>query len=401
MAQRVAKPVVLAYLAFVLVGVGAGVGGVLLPAQIRDYDVDRATIGITFFTGSAGYVLAGSTTGALIHRFGTRLALVIGGSAFVLAALGTATRPPFVGLVLLQLGVGYGTGLLESVLNAYLTTLSNATTLLNRLHAFFGVGALAGPVLASWMLGFAAWPQVWLVMAVAGGGLVAGFLFVFPRSEPDLHPPGSELERSGGMFRAALRQRGVLLGTILLAVYVGLELGVGNWAFSYLVEARQQGDLLAGYTVSGYWLGLTLGRFLISPVTARLGLTTVGLMYACLAGATAAATLIWVLPDGVGVSGGFVLLGFFLGPIFPTMMAIAGQLSVARLVPTAIGVMNAGSLLGGAALPWLAGAIGQRVGIWTLMPFAVTLALVQWALWRPIAQQLHWNPDREQDRDRT
>jgi hypothetical protein len=54
-------------------------------------------------------------------------------------------------------------------------------------------------------------------------------------------------------------------------------------------------------------------------------------------------------------------------------------------------------VLGGAALPWLAGTIGQRVGIWTLMPFAVTLALAQWALWWPIAQELHrphLDPDR-------
>jgi hypothetical protein len=47
------------YVAFILVGVNAGVSGVLLPPQIRDYGVDKATIGITFFTGSAGFVLAG------------------------------------------------------------------------------------------------------------------------------------------------------------------------------------------------------------------------------------------------------------------------------------------------------------------------------------------------------
>jgi hypothetical protein len=66
MLSRAAKPVVLAYLAFVVFGVSAGIGGVLLLAQMRDYGVDRATIGITFFTGSAGFVLAGSTAGALI-----------------------------------------------------------------------------------------------------------------------------------------------------------------------------------------------------------------------------------------------------------------------------------------------------------------------------------------------
>src|SRR5690349_4796371 len=66
-------PVLLAYAAFVLVGVNAGVNGVLLAAQMDDYAVSRATLGLTFFASSAGFVLAGVTAGALIHRFGTRI----------------------------------------------------------------------------------------------------------------------------------------------------------------------------------------------------------------------------------------------------------------------------------------------------------------------------------------
>ena len=42
----------LAYAAFVLVGVNVGASGVLLPEQITDYGVDKATIGLIFFTSS-------------------------------------------------------------------------------------------------------------------------------------------------------------------------------------------------------------------------------------------------------------------------------------------------------------------------------------------------------------
>src|SRR5262245_56807898 len=119
-AFRTRLPVLLAYGLFVLVGLGAGVSGVLLLAQIRDYGVDQATIGITFFTNSAGFVLGGVTSGPLIHRYGTRMALLGGGAAFVLASLYLATRPPFAAFVIVQILVGYGTGIVESVLNAYL-----------------------------------------------------------------------------------------------------------------------------------------------------------------------------------------------------------------------------------------------------------------------------------------
>jgi fucose permease len=433
MRRAAGTPVLLAYVAFALIGVGAGVNGVVLAAQLDDYAVDKATIGITFFTSSAGFVVAGMTAGALIQRFGFRIALAVGGGGMVLAGLYTATHPRFVAFAILQVLVGYATGVLESVLNAYLAALPNSTTLLNRLHAFFGVGALVGPPLATWIVDRTSWTVVLLALGLAYVPVVAGFLIAFPRPRPhisdvtagtDISPgsvaggPGTALQGPApdptpapdpvpvpdsapapapdrGLLRPALRQRGVLLGAALLAVYVGLELGVGNWGFSYLIQARGQSEALAGYSVSGYWLGLTLGRFLISPVATRLGATAVGLMFACLAGVMAAAALAWLVPAAVAASAAFVLLGFFLGPIFPTTMAVVPRLTSARLVPTAIGVMNAGSVVGGSALPWLAGAIAQGVGLWTLLPFAVTLALVQLAIWRPIARRIRsgYGPD--------
>jgi fucose permease len=393
----------LAYATFVLVGTSAGVGGVLLLAQLTDYGVDRTTIGITFFTGSVGFVLGGLTTGPLLHRYGQRITMTVGGAAFLLVGLFLASRPPFAAFVLAQLVVGYAGGVLESALNAYLTTLPDAPTLLNRLHAFFGVGALIGPALATRIVGAASWTVVWLVLAVACAPLLAGFLVAYPGTAhagtppPDAAPgdeapgegaPAATPAAAGGLLRTALVDRGVLLGSALLTVYVGLEIGVGNWAYSYLVNGRGLSALLAGYSVSGYWLGLTLGRFVISPVAARLGATVVGLMYTSLAGVAVAATLAWLSPGRVLASLALIPLGFFLGPIFPTTMAIAPQLTAERLVPSAIGVMNAGSVVGGAALPWLAGALGQEVGIWTLLPFAVTLALLQFAVWWPIANRI-------------
>ena len=124
--------------------------------------------------------------------------------------------------------------------------------------------------------------MVWLVLAVACVPLVAGFLLAYPRALPAA--PGSKrlsTERrvvtirpaQPGSLVAALREPGVLLGALLL-VYVGLEIGVGNWGFSYLVQARGLSRTLAGYSVSGFWLGLTAGRFLISPVADRVGLST-------------------------------------------------------------------------------------------------------------------------------
>jgi len=401
--RQARPPVLMSYAAFVLVGINVGISGVLLPSQMASYGVGRATIGITFFTSSAGFVLASVSTGALIHKAGIRIALTAGGVAFTLAGLYLASRPPFAAFVLAQLVVGYGTGVLEAALNVYIAGLPGATTLLNRLHAFFGVGALVGPPLAAWILGFASWTVVWLVVSVACVPLVAGFLLAYPgpeQSPPDVHgTPAGHAVPDGpstvtapsparrGMLHSALRDRGVQLGAAMLFVYVGVELGVGNWGFSYLVQTRALPVSLAGYTISGFWLGLTLGRFLISPIAARAGATTAAMIYACLAGISVAIVAAWVSPAVVACVA-FGLLGFFLGPVFPTTMAIVPQLTRPRLVPTAIGVMNGGAVIGGSALPWLVGTLAQSAGMWVLLPFVLALSLAQFAVWRPIAARL-------------
>jgi fucose permease len=169
---------------------------------------------------------------------------------------------------------------------------------------------------------------------------------------------------------------------------VGLEIGVGNWAYSLLTEEHGQGPLLAGWSVSGYWLGLTLGRFVISPVAARAGLTAAGTSFACLVGVTGTALLGWVAPTGAVATVALVLMGCFLGPLFPTAIAVVPDLAEPRLVATAIGVINGLSVLGGALFPWLAGALAQGVGVWTLLPFATVLAVTQLVLWRQVTTRM-------------
>jgi fucose permease len=202
--------------------------------------------------------------------------------------------------------------------------------------------------------------------------------------------PGAQI---GGV--ACAPPTAVLLGAALLAVYVGLEFGVGNWAHGYRVEARAAPDLFARFAVSGYWLGLTLGRFLISPAATRLTPTQVGLTltYTCLIGVATATGLTWWAPSFAIAVTGLALLGFFLGPIFPTTMAVTPRVTEPRLVPTAMGVMNAGSVISGSALPWLGGALAERIAAWTLLPMTLALALLQLLIWSRLARRVR-NPDQ-------
>jgi fucose permease len=191
-----------------------------------------------------------------------------------------------------------------------------------------------------------------------------------------------------GLLAAALRDRGVLLAAVFLTVYVGVEMSMGSWGVNYLQEHHGLSEGLAGASLSGYWLGLTVGRFVISPVSTALRWTTARMTSVCLAGVIACGVALGLAPAGLFATVCLALLGFFLGPLFPTAIAVVPQLTSPRLVPTAVGLMNAVSVVGGAALPWLAGTLGDVAGIGTLVPFVTGLAVVQLLVWRAVAAQM-------------
>jgi fucose permease len=385
--------ILLSYAIFILIGISAGAPGVLLPAQIDDYGVDKATIGIMFITFSTGYAAGGALSGPILHRLAERATLGLGAGLFLAFSLVMATGPPFAALIALQVIGGFGTGLLDSALNTQIAPLPNSTTLLNRLHAFFGVGALIGPVLAGWQLDLGRpWTATWLTIAVLLVPLLASAVLLSPGRSPASAGESRGGEVAPNLLRTTLSHRAVWLAALFLLVYVGAEVSIGNWAPSLLVEDRGQDVLISSLVVSGYWLGLTVGRFTVSPLAIRLGYGPVAMIYGCLAGTALGALIAWVVPGPVGASVGLIMVGFFYGPLFPTTVAVMPQLTPAHLMPTAIGIVVAMAATGGALLPWVAGALADGTGIWSLLPYTLLTTGVMMAIWWRIATRLAPRP---------
>jgi fucose permease len=173
--------------------------------------------------------------------------------------------------------------------------------------------------------------------------------------------------------------RFVWVGSIFLFLYVGAEVSLGSWSYSLLTESRGQSPLLAGWMVSGYWLGLTIGRVVLGHVAERIGAPR--LILWCLVGVLASVLLFWPAPNGIVDASALWLTGFALGPVFPSTIAVVGRVLPLRLQPTAIGFLASVGSMGGAAFPWIAGNLAQRFGLWALLPFDSVLAVGMIALW--------------------
>lgn len=373
--------IAIAFASFVFIGLGAGVGGVLLPAQIADYQITKSTYGFIFVAFSAGYLLSGAASGTLVARLGVRGDLAAGAGLYLAAAVAAAAGPPFAVLVLLNLLLGFGTGVLDAGLNAYLAALPRNTALLNMLHAFFGVGALLGPVFAEVVLATGhTWRAVYLLLAALAAPLLACFVLLFPAVTP--RPAGEH-----PLLRTTARHAAVWLGGLFLCLYVGVETSIGNWGFSLLTSGGTYTSRTAAWLVSGYWLGLTAGRFTLSRIAERLRLDASTLSFACLAGVLGSLLLAW-LGGAAGSAAGLVLTGYFLGPLFPTTIAVVPRLVSGRLVPTAVGLLVGLSVLGGAAFPWLAGTLAQWLGFGSLLPYTLALGVLLVASWWAVARRL-------------
>ncbi len=374
----------LAFLSFILIGASDGALGVLLPGLGRQYGVDKAVVGLLFLTGSIGYVTAAFSNGLLIERLGHRLSLSVGITLFLLAVVTISLAPPFAGVLIAAMGIGCGAGMIDAGLNAYIALLPENTARLNYLHAFYGVGAWLGPVVATTMLAAGwQWNGVYLVWAGLSLILIVGVSLFFANRLSAA--PAETKKAHSNVLASALRLRVVWLAAFFLLFYVGSEVSLGNWSYSLLTEVRQQAPVFSGWAVSGYWLGLTIGRFSLANLAGRVGRKR--LIQGCLAGVVLGILLIWLAPSGVVAAAGLWLTGFSLGPIFPTTIAQMSTLVPARVLPSAIGFLASLGSMGAAFFPWLAGALAQQLGLWSLLPYVIALALVMLGLWLALQRQ--------------
>ncbi len=387
MSHRAATPpavrrrIAVSFAAFVLIGATDGATGVLLPSLQTDYGVGKGVISFIFLAITSGYFIAAFGSGLLVALLGQRRFLMLGAVAFAVGAGAVSLRPPFALLLATMLALGFGFAIMDAGLNTYITGLPANTTLLNNLHAFYGIGGFVGPIIASGVLAAGlSWSIVYALWSACGLILLVGFGLLFDAAPTGVRRPVTQTA-GRGLLTDTLRLRLVWLAAIFLLFYVGTEVSLGSWSYSFLTEVRHHGSLVSGWSVSGYWLGITLGRLTLARLAARLTIADASLIRACLIGAAIGVLVIWLVPLPAVAAFGLWLTGYALGPIYPTTIALVPGLVPARLVPSAVGFLASLGSMGAALFPWLAGNLAQAVGLWSLMPYALGLTVIMSSVW--------------------
>ncbi|OLE33155.1 MAG: hypothetical protein AUG45_08170, partial [Ktedonobacter sp. 13_1_20CM_3_54_15] len=284
----------LAFFAFILIGANDGALGVLIPSMRLHYGVDKATIGLLFLFQTVGYLVAAFNSGLLVEKLGNRRFLVLGVVSFLLGVGTLSLMPQFMVILIMMLPLGFGVAIIDAGLNTYIASMPRNAALLNYLHAFYGIGALLGPLIASTILAIRwGWNSVYILWIGMSLVLLIGFQLVF-REQNISQREDTATRPESNVLLAALSVPMVWIAALFMLIYVGAEVSVGSWTYSFLTEERHAPILLAGWMVSGYWIGLTLGRLTLARVTLRIG--SERLILGCLVGVVIGALFVWLLP---------------------------------------------------------------------------------------------------------
>lgn len=369
--------VALSFYAFIAIGMAEGGLGVLIPSIQATYHLTPATVTLLFLSQLSGYIVAAIASSLLSSRLGLARMLLLAAVLLTSALIIYAFSPLWSVMVAAGILLGLGIGLIDAGINTYIASDQRHADLTGILHAFYGIGALLGPAIATTLLAIdLEWRQIYQVFAAVVAGVIIGMGWaVLYRYAPMRRQHTHSTASAGLNLRVALRTPIVVMAGLLLMIYVGMESSVGNWAYSVQAVGRGTSTMLAGYSVSAYWFGLTLGRLAMGRLVRQLGANR--LLDGCL-GLLAIALLIWwQLP-----SAWFVLpvIGFALGPIFPTTIWLMPQRVATALVPAAIGFMTSVASLGAATIPtsmgWLATRSNLEIIPALLLPLGGLLILL-------------------------
>ena len=382
--------IAIAFLSYIAIGLPGGVLGVAWPSVRASFALSLDAIGTLFIARTAGYFLSAYSNGQFVSRLGIGRFVALSSTLGALGTLGYALSPSWGVMVFCGLVAGIGTGAIDAGMNTYFAA-NHSPSLMNWLHACFGLGAAVAPAMTTAILGAGySWRWSYAVVSVILGLTALCFAATARawrlRREPQLkgetteETSSTEGDAGPGRVRAVdtLRLPAVWLGITMFFVYTGLEVSGGQWPYTLFTEARAVEHATAGFWVSAYWASLTIGRILFGIAANRFGV--VSLLRVAMLGSVCGTALIWWNPTQAVSFAGLALLGFALAPLFPLSISDTPRQIGARHAPNAIGFQVAAASLGIAVLPGLGGFLAERLGLEVIGPFLVALAVVMFLL---------------------
>lgn len=384
---------------FVL-GMGDGVLGAILPTIEKYYGISYAIVSLIWLGNALGYITIAFTAHKVDELLGKYKMAILScvGSAVMLSICSSGVHQ-FVVIVIGFYFAGVGAAMGLSQFNIFLSKFDKGNTYLGWFHGSYGLGAFISPLIATAMVENAGvkWNYYYLIplsitcfntifVTLSFRGCETDlaqwehdddeFQEIQKESVVDSHP----IEKEKHDFKTALRDYRTWLLCIFIFFYQGAEVSLGGWTVTYLLNNRNVNSSTIGYVASGFWGGLTLGRFTLAPSLptlfgVRRSSSILLLLIICF-------TLItWLVPNFYVAGVAFSLTGVCIGPIYPMMVMLMTKILPRKIRFCSLTLGTAFGSSGGSAIPFAVGMASEFVGTFILFPItlvSITFVLLSW-----------------------
>ena len=366
--------------------------GFLMPFVQPDLHLTNTEVGVLSSALSLTWAFAAFGIGVVSDKTGKRtLLLVVTTLLFSVCSFLSGIAASFAMLLAARLLMGVAEGGIMPISQAIVASKVRAQTrgIAMGVTQNFGsnlLGSFVAPVVLAAFAASYGWRHAFF-LAGAPGLLIAMMLWKFLGAEADAEPSagrrtGSSAPRES--LRELIGNRNVVICALLGVLLVSYL--VVCWSFMplYLVKVRHYDPRTAGWLMGALGISATLGSFLISGLSDRLGRRPLMILMPLIGvvlplGALYYQGSAWILAL-------IFFVGWGLNGVFPLFMATIPSESVAlEMRASALGLcMGTGEIVGGVAAPSVAGFIADRVGLqaplWIMLALTIIAGLLAFGL---------------------
>ncbi|KAK9450346.1 major facilitator superfamily domain-containing protein [Limtongia smithiae] len=391
----------------VSIGLNDGSVGALLPQIEAYYNINYAIVSTIWLANSIGFITIAVVTHWLYSRLG-RVGMFVLGTAFLTMAFAIlAPGPPFGAVLVAFFLSGLGAALVNSQANVFVSYLQHTEAMFGVMHGSYGVGATFGPLIATAMVdkGMLWSHYYFILLGMNFMGVIFAFYF-FQGCDKDLGTdyllhkskkekaalaekqamnleagiPYTSEEEGPSIFKQAIRSKTTWLAAFVLLFYQGAEVSIGGWIVSFIIETRHGNSSTSGYIASGFWAGVTLGRFVLNPIIPHLT-TPYRAIWVLIAFAIAFEFCTWFLPTVLSSAVTVAIVGLFVGPMCPSALSAVSDILPRRIQTVSLSITSAFGSTGGALWPFVTGILAQTVGTYVVHPVAIALFFSMAFMW--------------------
>ena len=350
----------LTYLMFMMFAMTTDAVGVVIPEVMKAFDLGLTAAGLLHYGPMVAIAIAGMCFGHLADKLGRKHAIILGLALFAANSFLFVVESTFWFYLTLMVLSGLAIGIFKTAALALIGDITRSSTehtaTMNGVEAFFGVGAIIGPLLVTYLLNNGLeWKWLYVIAAVLCVCLIlAASRIDYPQTMKKTESP-IDIARTLRMVKDPYA-----FGFSMAAfLYVATESAIYVWMPTYLLGYQGGAMWLALYALPIFFILRAGGRFIGMWMMAKFNWAVVmvlstGVIAACFLGAIVGGkpVAVYLLP----------LSGLFMSVIYPTVNSKGISCFEKHKHGAAAGVILFFTALGAAAGPLLMGIVSDANG---------------------------------------